>query len=217
MESKFFVLILTFVFISTGCLTTDTTSSDRQTGNSDIDIVFSRDPSWIKPGSSFYKYIYSDFDRPTKIKMANLWNTLVKNSEDNECPIIIAYRPMRPNSAGGIPVVLQFHNLSDKKVKYVYFDITPFNSVNDVTSCQVTGKSTVILQHEGFVDSGDRSDGKWENVWYNANIKTAIISKIRIVYDDNSEYSVEDQNIIDSLTIKRNEEEYKLSGLWLVD
>jgi hypothetical protein len=193
-------------------------SSNRQSGDNASDIVFSGDPSWIKSGSSFHKYVYSSFDRSTKVKLANLWNTLVKNSEDNECPIIIAYTPFRPNSAGGIDVGMQFYNLSDKRIKYVYFDITPFNSVNDVTKCQITGKSTVSLQYEGFVEHGDRiSDIKWGTVWYNQNIKTVIISKIRIVYDDNTEYSVEDQNIIDSITIKRNEEEYKLFGLWIID
>ena len=36
-----------------------------------------------------------------------------------------------PNSAGGVSVQIVFQNDTQKTIKYVYFDVVPYNAVKD--------------------------------------------------------------------------------------
>ena len=42
-----------------------------------------------------------------------------------------------PNSAGGVDLYINWKNLSDKVIKYAYFTVVPYNSVNDIVTCKV--------------------------------------------------------------------------------
>ena len=43
----------------------------------------------------------------------------------------------KPNSAGGVDLYINWKNLSDKVIKYVYFTVEPYNSVNDTVTCTI--------------------------------------------------------------------------------
>ena len=109
-----------------------------------------------------------------------------------------------PNSAGGVNVKIMFKNTSDKTIKYIYINCTPYNAVDDVVPCSIRGYKVLDLSITGPIEpnTGNIPEYMWkylgnldyngvylaefENVWYNSTIKYAVVDKIEIVYMDNS-------------------------------
>jgi len=121
-------------------------------------------------------------------------------------PILIYdYRTDWPNSAGGVDCIIRFVNISDKRLKYVYFTVVPYNSVDDKAYSTVGHISEVILDHTGYDEKNDIVNfsrlplisSKWPNVWYNRNIRYMEITKIEVIFDDNSKM-VMNNNMINS-------------------
>jgi hypothetical protein len=110
---------------------------------------------------------------------------------------ILGYSTKDPNSAGGISCFVTFKNISDKRSKYVYFTIIPYNIVDDITRSTIDGKSEAILEHTGFLLPGEEFRSDWENVWYNNTIKYMKIIGIKVVFDDNSTIDIKDLSVIE--------------------
>jgi hypothetical protein len=100
--------------------------------------------------------------------------------------IVMDHRTSLPNSAGGIDCFIKFINISDKRTKYLYFTVVPYNKVNDITYSTIDKKSEATLEYTGYIlpDNSDR--GIWDNVWYNPTIEYMKITEIKIIFDDNS-------------------------------
>ena len=101
-----------------------------------------------------------------------------------------------PNTAGGVDVNIRFSNDSDKTIKYIYFNVTPYNAVDDVVSSEIGDRNTVSLELTGPIEPSDRFDSdtfisvSTENAWYNTNIKYAKLESVRIIYMDNEEVTL---------------------------
>lgn len=92
-----------------------------------------------------------------------------------------------PNSAGGVSIQITFQNDTQKTIKYVYFDVVPYNAVKDVQSCTISGKIKAELSFTGPVEPGAVCrDVYWENVWYNYTITTLDLVKVEVLYMDGS-------------------------------
>jgi hypothetical protein len=117
----------------------------------------------------------------------------VRNS--NSPVLILNYYTTKPNSAGGIDFSIDFMNLSMKRIKYAHVTIEPYNRVDD----RVDKSETVI--YTGYFEPNVRiyPEGGIENVWYNRNITYVKITKIVLIYDDNSIQTVEGDLIETSL------------------
>jgi len=95
-----------------------------------------------------------------------------------------------PNSANGVDLSVAFRNNSLETIKYIYFTVTPYNAVGDVASCEVSGKSTVEVEVTGPLASDKRTVFTSENLWYNSNIKSALLESVRIIYMDGEEVTL---------------------------
>jgi hypothetical protein len=102
----------------------------------------------------------------------------------------------RIDSAGGVSIDIGWENTSDKTVRYANFTVTAYNAVGDPVRCEIRQKYDFVLQHTGPYQPGeksysindrglyDSSDYVWDNVLYNDNAKTIVISKIKLEYTD---------------------------------
>jgi hypothetical protein len=118
-------------------------------------------------------------------------------------------RTVEPNSAGGVEVRFAWRNLSTTKtVKYAWFDVVPYNAVNDRVASEIGRKVLATLESVGPVAPGHWSgslapegnatetsdpsdDDGWPNVWYNSEIVRVEIRRVRIQYMDGSRLSIE--------------------------
>lgn len=70
---------------------------------------------------------------------------------DYTSPFYLVSAPVDVNSVGGVSVKLRYNNWSDKKLKYIYVTMTPYNQVNDPVACEISGESTKTLRITGPV------------------------------------------------------------------
>lgn len=102
-----------------------------------------------------------------------------------------------PNSVGGVDANIVFANLSGKTIKYIYFTLTPYNAVYDIVKSEIANKSKVELEMTGPISQTNILDydkllhTTSENVWYNSNIKFALLNSVRIVYMDGEEVIIQ--------------------------
>ena len=127
-------------------------------------------------------------------------DSIVENARLAGVPIIITeYKTSRPNSANGVDCSIKFFNISNKRLKYAYFTVIPYNTVDDITYSTTNNKSEAELQYTGFVEPSKSINAKWETVWYNSTIKYMDIIKVRIVFDDNSEINIVNKDDINKM------------------
>lgn len=95
-----------------------------------------------------------------------------------------------PNSVGGIDVGIQFFNLTDEPLKYVIFEVTPFNAVGDIVASEISQKTTEIIKVTGPIEPvGGVSRGLniWRAVWYNYSIRCFVVDRVTIITMEDSE------------------------------
>lgn len=104
----------------------------------------------------------------------------------------------KPNSAGGVDLYINWKNLSDKVIKYAYFTVEPYNSVNDTVTCTIRRYSEFTAQDDGPFKKGQGTSGTayyWENAWYNHSIKGARLKSVRIIYMDGDSLNIPEKYI----------------------
>lgn len=93
----------------------------------------------------------------------------------------------RINSANGVDVKIAWRNCSSKVIKYITFEVNPYNAVGDRVRCEITNSDSRRLQITGPIEKGYAPEYYyWEAVWYNNTIKTLKLSTIEIEYMDGS-------------------------------
>lgn len=120
-----------------------------------------------------------------------------KSTEDKVHEIIRVYdlKAVNINSVGGVDVDIAWINNSSKTVKYVVFEVVPYNTVNDIVTCSISGDSIARLQVTGpyntgegdakyFTDFSQWYGARWDAVWYNNTIERLEFTKIEIDYMD---------------------------------
>lgn len=101
---------------------------------------------------------------------------------------IISVYPSRPNSAGGVDAHTVWKNTSNKTIKYISFQWTPYNAVGDVVDCEIRGFERAGGQVTGPIKPGQTYGYgySWDCVWYNNTIRKIDLTDIRIEYMDGS-------------------------------
>lgn len=120
-----------------------------------------------------------------------------KSMEDKVHEIIRVYELSVDdiNSADGVDVKIAWINSSPKTIKYITFDVIPYNAVGDIVSCRIRNESNRRLKSTGPFATGEGdayySDylnkwygGIWETVWYNNTVVRLEFDKIEIEYMD---------------------------------
>lgn len=100
-------------------------------------------------------------------------------------------------SADEVGVRHKIFNASDKDIKYITFTYVPYNPVDDVVACQVSGKTEATAKLVGPFKAHDKSEVVWENLWYNPTISKAVIKQALVQFMDNSEDLISGDEILD--------------------
>lgn len=118
------------------------------------------------------------------------------------------YKPwyQGPNSVGGVGVEHKIFNASDKTIKYLTFTYQAYNRVGDAVVSQTSGRSIASGKLTGPIEPKKQINVRWEALWYNPTISKVVLKKIVIQYMDNSEETVEGDQI---LSMSDENSEYK--------
>ena len=94
----------------------------------------------------------------------------------------------RPNSAGGVSLYIGFKNMSDKIIKYITFEVVPYNAVGDIVYCDIRDYANFRGQATGPYAKGEglagNNSGYWDCGWYNYSITDVELGSIYIQYMD---------------------------------
>ena len=164
-------------------------SAERQSGLSCSD---GRSGKMIVTGNREKELITAEFDagksRRGKIVFSNKSKTTPYEAAINAGKtFLITYSDTGyPNSAAGVDAYINVVNLSSKNIKYIKYQVTPYNAVGDVQRGTVRRRSISKLSDTGPYGPQTKIPGTWENVWYNSTITCMVINSVRIEYMDGS-------------------------------
>lgn len=102
-----------------------------------------------------------------------------------DCPVKVnSYYSTEPNSADGVSVYIDWYCENTKEIKYIYFDVTPYNRVDDKQYCEIRYYSTRTCSLTGPFSEGSADCSYWDCVWYNRDIDYIVLNSISIEYMD---------------------------------
>ena len=99
-------------------------------------------------------------------------------------PIIVDSYRIKMDSAGGIEVFISFSNNSGRILKYVDFEVTPYNRVDDIARSTIDGASTKTIQVVDYIEPSKKYDAHFAPVWYNNTISYIKINSIKVTFRD---------------------------------
>lgn len=91
-----------------------------------------------------------------------------------------------------------------KEIKYLYFEVVPYNAVGDIVRSDIGGKTTARLKITGpyAPGAGDAQiignkwyGSFWEAVWYNNTVTKLKFTKIEIQYMDGTSAIIQDDDL----------------------
>lgn len=105
------------------------------------------------------------------------------------------------NSVGGVDIYIAWQNKSPKTVKYITFHVFPYNAVDDLVRCTITGDAGQLLKCTGPYATGEGEyeyseysqkwyGAFWEALWYNNTVDRFEIDYIEIEYIDGTKVSL---------------------------
>ncbi len=111
----------------------------------------------------------------------------------SDSPIKVnSYYCTEPNSADGVSLYVDWSYSGDKEIKYIHFDLTPYNRVDDKQHCQIRYYSTRTCSLTGPFSDGANDCSYWDCVWYNRDIEYIVLEEISIEYMDGTTKSYYD-------------------------
>ena len=118
------------------------------------------------------------------------------------------------NSAGGVSVFANLRNTGTKTIKYVDFEVTPYNSVHDPVFCTIGNGSTQSIRYTGPLAPGCTTGRlQWENLWYNSTIKGLKMGTVEVTYMDGTKEDIKFQRTDPSILNKEHFINNTLPGL----
>lgn len=97
-----------------------------------------------------------------------------------------------PDHAEGMPVNIGFSNASSRAIKYIDFEVQPFNRYGDAQRSDIGGKSTTTLRFDSRLVQPGQTVGsemfgyaRWQRVWYNSSIYCLKLRGVTVTYLDN--------------------------------
>ena len=124
--------------------------------------------------------------RISKREEVEAWyKTLPKSTKNayNKLSIKSA-RLTSPNSASGCDYYFEYVNNSKKTIKYLYWEGSFYNAVNDPVYCDIRSYNTFTGKYTGPVEPGEHREGWWECIIYNWAAEYVKLSNVTIIYMD---------------------------------
>jgi hypothetical protein len=94
-----------------------------------------------------------------------------------------------PNSAGGVDLNIVWKNKSKRTIKYVRFEVSAINAVDDEVYSEISVyDSPIYVKVTGPIKPNQvyGYDTYWECAWYNSTIRKCKIRSVELVYMDGS-------------------------------
>lgn len=115
---------------------------------------------------------------------------------------ISTFRTTRPNTNGGIDLIIRWQNRSGRVIKRIIFIVKPTNDNGTELGCRKNGYSTYYA-----IDNGPYANGQgtptdtwmWENAWYNSLIAKASLLQVNIEYEDGGSATISDEDSLNAL------------------
>lgn len=104
-----------------------------------------------------------------------------------------------PGEDGGISIQTGVFNASEKTIKYVTFTFVPYNAVEDIVTCEKTGKTESQEKFTGPLEPKQYKKIEIKNVWYSPEITKVVVKEARVQYMDNTEETILGEDIVDTL------------------
>ncbi len=107
-----------------------------------------------------------------------------------------------PNPSGKTGVEFKYCNGTGKTIRYLVFTCIPYNQVNDIVSCNVTGaverrfKMTGPIEHSSYWQYA-----QFENGWSNPNISSVKLTKVEIQYMDGTTETLSERQLAANLRL----------------
>lgn len=87
------------------------------------------------------------------------------------------------NSADLVTIAITFTNISNKKLKYINFDVSCYNKVNDVIKEQLKGSYSIVCQATGFFDPQQSATNYWQ-LGYFAGASSIKVTLRSVTFED---------------------------------
>ena len=101
--------------------------------------------------------------------------------------MIVGMGSKQPNSIGGVDIYVIPRITTPKTIKYIYFEVDPYNAVGDIQTSEVGWTSTKSMKVTGPISWGDKpSQWSWDTVWYNHSIHCIELLSVVVEYMDGS-------------------------------
>ena len=122
--------------------------------------------------------------RADSIKKAHRINHL-KNSVR-----ITTARLSVPNSAAGVDAIIYYKNLSNKTIKYFYWEGYAKNAVGDIVENEIGGRELFRGKDTGPIKPRKTGGGCWNCIIYNSTARKLIMTEVVIEYMDGTELKI---------------------------
>ena len=103
------------------------------------------------------------------------------------------YMTTQPSS-GAVDIYMSFKNTSDKTIKYFIWYGRVLNRVDDPVPDLKTGEISKRGRCMGPIEPGQMVEEYWSNMWYNRLAQKILITKVKLIYMDETSISIDNVN-----------------------
>ncbi len=154
-----------------------------------------------------------DYRALEKAETDKWYNSLPKSTQKAYSKLSITEAELSaPNSAAGCDYTFTYVNNSNKTIKYLYWEGTFYNAVNDRVYCEIRDYCTFRGQDTGPVEPGESGGGVWECVIYNWSADYVKLSSVSIIYMDGTTTTIGASDIARLITIPSSWDFYTQHG-----
>jgi len=120
-------------------------------------------------------------------------------------PLIIQNVWLEIDYAGGVNLNIDIINSSRKSIKYIYYYVTFYNSVDDVVACSITNDSYSIgLKDTGPIKPLGYSDSSWDGIIYNNSANKVKFESIEVEYMDGARKNFNNSFLLKKIILPHN-------------
>lgn len=96
---------------------------------------------------------------------------------------------------GGCDATVYYKNLSNKTIKYFYWEGVCKNAVGDAVECEIRGSEKFGGKDTGPVRPGKASGGVWDCIIYNYSARKLVITSVDITYTGGSSIHISENEM----------------------
>ena len=133
----------------------------------------------------------ADYQALIKAEVDKWYNALPNSTKNAHKRIsIIDAELSEPNSAAGCDYTFTYVNNSHKTIKYLFWEGSFYNAVNDLVFCDIRDYCTFRGKDTGPVEPGEEGGGVWDCVIYNWSAEYVKLSSVSIIYMDGTSTTI---------------------------